>query len=140
MVDLRQLVVDTNLCSGCQLCEVICSAVKLGIFSPARARIQVRSFAVQGRSEIRVCRSCPEHPCVEACPFDAISPLETGGVRIDPDLCDACKACIEACPYEAIFFDEQLAKAISCDCCGGSPQCVAFCYPGALTWPPLDGP
>lgn len=36
--------------------------------------------------------------CVKACPFQAISTLENGLIKIDEDLCTGCGICIESCP------------------------------------------
>ncbi|MHB8991958.1 MAG: 4Fe-4S dicluster domain-containing protein [Chloroflexota bacterium] len=37
----RHIEVKTELCTGCKLCELACSAVKTGQFSPREARIKV---------------------------------------------------------------------------------------------------
>ncbi|MBW2006695.1 MAG: hypothetical protein JRJ16_01405 [Deltaproteobacteria bacterium] len=36
---------------------------------------------------VRVCRQCEEPACLEACPTEAFSVLDTGIVTIDSELC-----------------------------------------------------
>ncbi len=49
----------------------------------------------------RKCIGCLS--CLEACPNDAISSLETG-IRTDRAKCQVCGACVEACPSGAMAF------------------------------------
>lgn len=126
-----------KLCTGCRLCELVCSAYHVGEFAPSRARIGVKNAPVEGRSEVMACFSCPNAPCIAACPQQAISRL---GPRhplvVDPAKCDGCSgepACVPACPYGAMYFDRVALYALACDLCGGDPQCVKYCYSGAVS-------
>ena len=38
---MKMLIVDHSKCSGCRLCEVVCSAKKNGAVNPTKARITV---------------------------------------------------------------------------------------------------
>jgi len=133
-----------KLCTGCHLCELVCSASHVGEFAPTRARIRVHNHPLEGKSEVMACFSCPGAPCIEACPQDAIS---RAGPRqplcVDPEKCDGCEACVPACPYGAMYFDTATRYALACDLCGGDPQCVKYCYPGAVSFsagkPPAAG-
>jgi len=127
-----------KLCTGCHLCEMVCSAHHFGEFALTRARIGVKNYPLEGKSEVMACFSCPDAPCIEACPQAAIS---RAGPRqplfVDPDKCDGCggdPACVPACPYGAMYFDAATLYALACDLCGGDPQCVKFCYPQAVTF------
>lgn len=124
------------LCTGCRLCELVCSAYHWGEFAPSRARIRVKNVPLEGRSEVMACFSCPKAPCIEACPREAIS---RAGPRqplaVDMAKCDGCggqPACVPACPYGAMYFDRVTVKALACDLCGGDPQCVQYCYSHAV--------
>lgn len=128
---------NNKLCTGCHLCELICSASHFNEFAPTRARIQVSNHPLEGKSEVMACFSCPKAPCIEACPQNAIS---RAGPRkplfIDPGACDGCggaPACVPACPYGAMYFDTVTQYALACDLCGGDPECVKYCYPGAIS-------
>jgi anaerobic carbon-monoxide dehydrogenase iron sulfur subunit len=124
--------VDPNKCTECGRCTLACSLVKTGRIQPQESRISiVRCWP--DIPEIKVCRfeDCPEHPCIEACPFDAIN-IEDGKVMISNDLCRGCKLCIPVCPYNAINMINKIA--VKCDLCGGTPACVAECVTSALTF------
>lgn len=127
-----------TLCTGCHLCEMVCSAQHFGEFAPTRARIRVSNHPLQGKSEVIACFSCPKAPCIAACPQEAISrPAPRQPLVIDLEKCDGCgghPACVPACPYGAMCFDAPTQKALACDLCGGDPQCVRFCYPGAVAF------
>jgi putrescine aminotransferase len=131
-----------KLCTGCHLCELVCSAHHFGEFAPSRARIRVSNHPLEGQSEVMACFSCPDAPCIAVCPQDAVSRL---GPRqplfIDPAKCDGCSGhpvCVPACPYGAMYFDTQTGCALACDLCDGDPQCVKFCYPQAVAFSPPD--
>jgi Fe-S-cluster-containing hydrogenase component 2 len=127
-----------KLCTGCHLCELICSASHFGEFAPTRARVRVSNHPLEGKSEVMACFSCPDAPCIAACPQNSIS---RAGPRqplfIDPEKCDGCggdPACVPACPYGAMYFDTVTQYALACDLCGGDPQCVKYCHPGAISF------
>jgi anaerobic carbon-monoxide dehydrogenase iron sulfur subunit len=130
----ERIEVKEELCTGCKICTLICSAVKEGVFMPSRSRCQVLIDTQAGLSKPMICRHCEDAPCVEACPVGAIEIICRGAEfyvsAIDQETCVQCKLCKEACSYDAIFeFGELLYK---CDLCGGKPACIDQCYPGAL--------
>jgi glutamate-1-semialdehyde 2,1-aminomutase len=125
-------------CTGCHLCELVCSAYHFDEFAPTRARIRVSNHPLEGQSEVMACFSCPDAPCIAVCPQDAISrPGPRQPLSVDPEKCDGCggaPACVPACPYGAMYFDAVTQYALACDLCSGDPQCVQFCYPGAVSF------
>lgn len=135
--DLQQgtLVVDAELCHGCQTCMVTCSLVKEGRVIPSLARIQVVLDPFEGEHLIHYCRQCRQALCAESCPEEAIQWIEGKGFwSVDEDLCVGCGLCADACPFEAIFLSPTTQKALKCDTCYGRPECVQSCPRGALTW------
>lgn len=124
---------DPALCMGCHFCELACSAVKHGVFSPSRARISVTSeYRIDGNleTEARYCDGC--HKCVDACPSEALH-LEDGYLVVDKDLCTQCDICVEECPHGIIKDLGDYGIAV-CDSCHGDPRCVKWCAVGALTY------
>jgi len=122
---------EIELCVGCRMCEVACSAGHFGAVSPALARIRVAKLDEIGIDFAIACFSCVEKPCLE-CPTEALSVGSRGEVLLDADFCDACGLCAEACPVGAVgFYADQ---PLFCDLCDGSPSCVAVCPSGALTF------
>lgn len=127
----KHLLAIPNRCTGCSRCTYACSAVKEGMFMPAKARIKINNFPLEGYSVPNVCFQCPKPDCMEACAPNAIFRNERGVVVIDAGKCNECGDCVSACPYGMI---EQYAsgKAFKCDLCGGTPACVGECQYGAL--------
>jgi Fe-S-cluster-containing dehydrogenase component len=129
----KQLLVIPNRCSGCNRCTYACSASKEGVFMPAKARLQVTNFALEGYSVPSVCFHCPRPDCLGACPVEAIVKNARGVVAVDAAKCDGCGACVAACPYGMIQ-QHSSGKAFKCDLCGGAPACAAECDYGALVF------
>ena len=124
---------DGSQCTGCLSCVVVCSERHTGMSAPSRARIQVIVDPLGGELAATWCRQCPEAPCAEACPEQAISLDER--VRawlVDDALCIGCGACVEACSFGAILMDPFTETAIKCDLCMGTPHCVEVCPAHAL--------
>ena len=131
----KYITCDPTKCTGCQLCEYICSFTKTGEFNTYRSRM--RTVRAQ---EILIaavtCRTCEDAPCVIACPRDALSQdPNTGVIRVDACRCDGCAWCIEACDFGAISINPETKMAEICDLCADQPdgpQCVKWCPKEAL--------
>ena len=120
-----------ELCVGCRMCEVACSAFHYGAVSPALARIRVAKLEEIGVDMAVACLSCEEKPCLE-CPTEALSREADGTILLDADLCSACEVCVEACPVGAVGFHDD--RPLFCDLCGGETSCVSACPSGALSY------
>ena len=121
-------------CTGCDICEYVCSMEKEKAFNPVKSRI--RAVRLNPLFNVAVaCRTCKDAPCVVACPKDAVSQSsESGMVTVDVEKCDGCGWCIGACQYGAITLHPETRKAILCDTCEGEPACVQWCPEGALSF------
>lgn len=125
---------DADLCTGCQVCEVACSAEKTGTFDPELSRIHL-VVVDQSKAVSIACRFCEDTPCIKACPRDALTMDERANViRLDKMRCTGCGWCIEACDFGAIVMDRSTKSVIICDLCEGreQPKCVEFCPKKAL--------
>ena len=123
-------------CTECRRCMLACSVVKTGLVRQADSRIDIVTNWPE-LPNIKVCRfdDCDGHPCVTACPVDAIT--ENGGlVLIDRDTCTGCELCVDACPFHAIRMNGVVA--LKCDFCAGDPECVKSCTRGALALKETD--
>ena len=132
----RRIEVDAARCTGCRGCALTCSLNRSGEVRLAAAAIRIVSQPDEGASVPIVCVSCPERPCVAACPVGALRDSDDTPI-IDADRCIGCRLCLAACPYAAIGFDPVTKKAVKCDLCGGEPLCVQVCnaagtMPGTL--------
>lgn len=135
----KALVFSSALCTGCGLCELICSLVHTGTCSPARSRIRILRMEQKGVIAQTFCQQCEDAACIAACPVSAIRKNESAGViEIDHGLCIMCDACIAACPFDGIYRDETDEQIIACDLCGAEPQCVKYCETKAIEFVDKD--
>lgn len=126
---MGKLVVSAEKCTGCRICEVVCSARIAGKFNPSRSAIFVESLLPESNTiSPFFCVQCEEPICVKACPVEALVKDEKLGIYIvDEDICNGCGACVEVCPYKGIRLDPVEKFAIKCDLCEGKPRCVEMC-------------
>ena len=131
----KGLKADLEKCTGYQMCAIVCSAHHTGKFNPSESRINVMDlFPEPGEVKLNYCIHCDEHPCVEACPAEAIKLNEELGIYyVDKEECTGCGECVEACPYDGCWKDPSESYSIKCDLCGGTPQCVETCPKGVLS-------
>lgn len=136
---VKALTVDWTRCTGCGVCELVCSFTHEGAFQPSLSRIRVYRIDAQGVHFPVACLDCADPPCVAACPTTACH-IDRGVpvVRVDEALCIGCRECVVACPFGAAHFNSVKGKAYQCDLCGGDPACVHQCYPGALHFEPVE--
>jgi Fe-S-cluster-containing dehydrogenase component len=129
---------DPDKCTGCTVCEYICSLTKEEAFNAHKSRI--RTTRLHPLINIAItCRLCSPAPCVTACPRDALTQSEeTGVIMIDDDKCDGCSWCIEACDYGAITLHPEKKVVRICDLCDGDPECVKWCPEEALDFVTRD--
>jgi CRP-like cAMP-binding protein/thioredoxin reductase/Fe-S-cluster-containing dehydrogenase component len=143
------LLIDSDLCVGCDNCEAACAATHRG--HSRLDRSGGKSFA---SIQLPIsCRHCENPLCMTDCPPDALTRLPDGEVVIK-DSCIGCGNCVGNCPYGVIHivhdlipkgpsilrwlgmgsYDEGPAKAAKCDMCHeieGGPACVRACPTGA---------
>lgn len=125
--------VRDDICSGCLACVAACSTRAVGYASPSSSRVHI-DLDPFGKNRIKICRQCPNAPCVRACPQGAITRSNEGVLIIDYNKCDGCRKCIEVCPFDAIFYDRLQKKVVKCDLCSGAlPACVDACPTSALS-------
>ena len=127
--------VDMEKCTGCRVCEYVCSMEHVKAFNPFRSRIRVVRIYPNTNAALN-CRMCDDAPCVTACPRKALTQSpETGVILVNDVLCNepGCDKCIKACEYGSIIL--EAGKARMCDLCGereGGPSCVEWCPEKAL--------
>lgn len=129
----KPVVADESKCTGCRICEMVCSFAHNRNFNPRRSRISILRNEESGTNIPKVCRQCEKPLCIEACPNEVIyKNKKTDVVTVDADKCIGCGTCTTACPFQSIFLDVLTAKAIKCDLCDGKPKCMEFCPRGVL--------
>lgn len=133
----KVLRIDYEKCTGCRLCELVCSVRHDNVSNPERSRIRVIKWETEGVYVPMACQQCEDAPCVNACPAKALTRnQEMGRVEIDYDVCIGCRTCVSVCPFGAMNFVAADRRVIKCDLCDGDPQCVRFCDVEALSFVP----
>lgn len=132
----KMIVTNPDVCTGCRVCENVCSLVHFGECNPARARIRVMRWETLGIDVPVTCLQCEEAPCADSCPTKAIQRNpETGAMETKEDLCIQCHMCALACPFGATLVGPE-KEVLRCDFCGGDPECVKLCEQAAIQYLP----
>ena len=138
------LVVNADLCTGCQRCEINCTLTNDGVCSSYISRVKIQrrlnldgdgNGLLSGTDNCFVyfpdtCRQCEDPACGNACPQKAIITNEQGIRVVDTDKCIGCGSCVEACPWHMPTVNPETGKSSKCIACGA---CVAGCPSGALS-------
>ncbi len=131
------LVIDLDICVGCQACAVNCKEWNTGghmapltdqdPYGPAPNGVwfnRVHSYEARGACGSqtvhfpRSCLHCQDAACVTVCPTGASFKREEDGiVLVNEDKCIGCKLCSWACPYGAREFDEVEGVMKKCTLC-----------------------
>ena len=128
----RFLTCDTKKCTGCRICELVCSEEKEGLYNPKKSRIKVVKLGPLSVFAL-ACRFCEEPRCFVSCPRGALQKSQNrGGVFVDGAKCSGCSWCMEACDFGSLAFHPNEKELIVCDLCEGNPKCVESCPVGAL--------
>ena len=115
--------VQNEKCSGCHLCEMVCSLFHLGAINPEKSAIRIHQDDLEtGMNRPTLCRRCKEMKCLEG--EEVTERLEKRRFLWD-------RGRAERCPFAALRVFE--GRAYHCDLCGGRPQCVKVCTTGAIT-------
>ncbi|MGD2087692.1 MAG: 4Fe-4S dicluster domain-containing protein [Candidatus Aminicenantes bacterium] len=129
------LMINHEKCTGCRLCELVCSVSHDGVSNPTRSRINIIKWEAEGLYIPMSCQQCEDAPCMTICPVKAISrDPALDYVKIDYDVCIGCRSCVAVCPFGAMGFNVKDKKVFKCDLCEGDPQCVRFCDVKAIEY------
>ncbi len=156
MGERQILLIDLELCIGCQTCTIACKS-EHGFGKGAGIRVETIETVntgkkVTGFSEFSMyfqpvtCMQCEQPACLDACTEEAITKRSDGIVLIDAENCTGCEACVSSCPYDALFYDEYKNIVRKCSFCherlddGFEPFCALCCPEKAIYWGDNDDP
>ena len=130
---MRQVIsIDTEKCTGCHVCELVCSSRKYKAFNPRSSLIGVVSFGTTLDAAL-ACQFCEKPTCVRVCPRKALTrDDQTGVILVDETRCTGCGWCAASCEFGAMTVDPGKKVITVCDLCQGKPQCVQYCPQQAL--------
>lgn len=150
---------DSNKCSGCRTCQVLCKETyDLPLDNLFRRVINYQggSWSVNengtyvpndmfGYFVSMGCNHCSDPVCAKQCPTGAMRKNpETGIVTTDHDRCIGCRSCEMACPYHAPAYNAEKRYMTKCDMCehelgaGEVPLCVRGCRDRALDFGTIE--
>jgi Fe-S-cluster-containing hydrogenase component 2 len=115
--------IDPKKCSGCHICEMVCSLFHLGIIHPGKSAIRIQKDDLDtSLNTPLLCRQCRGMKCLDG--------------EEKPHLQERKKFIwsngrSEKCPFDALTTLGE--NAYHCNLCLGNPQCIKVCTPGALT-------
>jgi Fe-S-cluster-containing hydrogenase component 2 len=119
---MMKIRVSKELCSGCRICEMVCSLFHTGMINPERSAIRIRKNDLgNGIREPVVCRRCRKMKCLEG---------EGAEESKEAKLFIWDQKRAEKCTFGALPVFR--GEALHCDLCGGNPRCVMVCTTGAL--------
>ena len=125
-VHLKKLRTDSARCTGCGLCERVCSRAWHKTEDTEKSAIRITPGSQAGY-ELSVCDQCGA--CMDMCFAMALKRVGNGVVRLDKKDCVGCLVCVGECPREAMRYHDDLPAPFKCTACG---LCAAQCPAGAL--------
>ncbi|MBW2064720.1 MAG: hypothetical protein JRJ03_07255 [Deltaproteobacteria bacterium] len=118
-----RLRIKPDLCSGCRLCEIICSLSHLGSVNTNRSAIRILKDELgTGACRPRVCIQCKKMLCLGQ---EREKAKEYKGRFLWDETLEG------SCPFKAL--PSWNGEVYHCDLCGGDPACVKYCSTGAIS-------
>ncbi len=129
---VKTLKIDTDKCTGCRACELICSAFhaepKYGVVNSSRSRIRVFRDEEDGLFVPIMAGEYTDAEC------NGRSTVVINGKEYGQ-----CSFCRSSCPTRDLFKEPDSGIPLKCDMCGdpmpeGGPRCVKWCLAEALVY------
>ena len=123
---MKKLAADASRCTGCGLCEKICSKAWHKTEDREKSAIRVNAIGEGGYS-VAVCDQCGD--CINMCSLMALKMAANGVVRLDKKSCVGCLVCVGECTRGFMRYHAELPVPFKCAACG---LCAKSCPGGAL--------
>lgn len=122
---MRKLVADSGKCTGCGVCEEVCSKTYFKVADKEKSAIRV--VKEEGRHSVKVCDQCGV--CMKMCNTLALSKAANGVVKLAANTCVGCLICVAECLRGYMHYHDDLPIPFKCVACG---LCAKSCPSGAL--------
>ena len=117
-----RIYVNHAKCTGCRLCEMVCSLYHLSIINPEKSAIRIQKDDLDtSMNKALVCRQCKKMKCVEE---------ESVDEELEKKRFIWNKERVERCPFDGL--NQSGADAYHCELCGGHSQCIRVCTTEAI--------
>ena len=123
---MKKVVAHPEKCTGCGLCEQVCSKAFYKVGDRTRSCVRV-SRRLDGSQRIDVCDQCGE--CTAMCAAMAIKQAPNGVYMVDKKKCVGCLICVAECVKDDMHYHNDERYVFKCIACG---ICVKQCPSGAL--------
>ena len=115
--------IDKAKCSGCHLCEMVCSLSHLGLINTEKSAIRIHKDDLDTSRNLPVlCHQCEVMKCLDG--EETIAKHERRKLIWNRERAGRC-------PFQALPVLGE--NAYHCHLCGGKPRCIKVCTPGAIT-------
>ncbi len=131
---MKRILVNIDRCSGCRLCEMICSFSHENAFGSSISSITVIKEDIVGMDLPIVCWHCTPCNAMENCSAEALERGEEGLIFVNEEKCVGCEKCLETCIIGALRLHPERNTPLICDQCGSRPLCIEKCPTKALTY------
>lgn len=132
------LIANPSKCTGCRVCESICSLSHDSECNPSKSRVRIMRWELEGIDIPVVCLFCDDPICIASCQMKALSKdPTTGAVITNEKRCIGCGMCFNLCPFGGASLTSE-GKVIRCDLCQGDPSCAKLCQTKALQYVRVD--
>ena len=96
----KRIVHSPEACTGCGLCELMCSLYHEGEQGQALSRCTLTGDRLTAEFTFNVCKQCSSPACYDACPLQDSAlciDTDTGIKYINAEECTGCGLCMDAC-------------------------------------------
>jgi len=123
---LKKLLADPAKCTGCGICEEVCSKAYYKETNREKSAIRIGA-GDSGGYTIAVCDQCGD--CRGMCSMMSLMTSTNGVVRLDKKTCVGCMICVAECLRGYMFYNDELPTPLKCVACG---LCAKQCPSGAI--------
>jgi Fe-S-cluster-containing hydrogenase component 2 len=101
----KVLAISPEKCTGCRLCELVCSVFHDGVSNASRSRIKIMKWEAEGLYIPMSCQQCQDPQCVRFCEVKAVDYVDADRVSLSKKKAAAEK--ITAAQKQAVALESE---------------------------------